>query len=103
MASDPDTLSGTAGDLLRFVATMEPGPFAQSILLGIDAMTLAPEDAVAYAREHRRVASWWASLETGALAAAASGHPRVEEVLVLDPVTDAERTVRIADAVREEV
>ncbi|MDP1878996.1 MAG: DUF222 domain-containing protein, partial [Actinomycetota bacterium] len=37
------------------------------------------------------------------LVAAASGHPRVEEILVLDPVTDCERTIRIADAVREEV
>ncbi|MDO8309742.1 MAG: DUF222 domain-containing protein [Actinomycetota bacterium] len=103
MTSTPDILSGTVGDLLAFVASMEPGPFAQSILLGIDAMTLSPEDALAYTREHRRVASWWASLETRALVAAASGHRRVEEILVLDPVSDSERTVRIADAVREEI
>ncbi|MDO8309522.1 MAG: hypothetical protein Q7V58_14345, partial [Actinomycetota bacterium] len=37
------------------------------------------------------------------LVSAASGHRRVEEVLVLDPVSDCERTIRIADAVREEV
>jgi hypothetical protein len=44
-------------------------------------------------------------LQADLLVAAASGHPVVEELLVLDPRPDhdEERTIRIADAVREDI
>jgi hypothetical protein len=44
-------------------------------------------------------------LQADLLVAAASGHPVVEELLVLDPRPDhdEERTIRIADVVREEI
>ncbi|MHB1165264.1 MAG: DUF222 domain-containing protein, partial [Candidatus Nanopelagicales bacterium] len=79
-----------------------PAPLLPMVSV-VDGLLAGPELALAMvALIDRHLARLQAEQATW-LVAAASGHPRVEEVLVLDPVSDAERTVRIADAVREEV
>ena len=98
MLTDFDLLSATPAQLLECVVDMEPGLFAQSVLLMIDRTALSPADAITFLQVHERVASWWSSIQAEVLVAAAGDEPVVEEFALLD-----ERTVRVEDAIREEV
>ena len=100
-----DPLRSTPGELLRSIEDLVPGPLVMSTLLMIDRSALDADDAVRYLRIHDRVASWWAALQADALVAATGPSALVSEFLALDPRPDhdAERTIRIEDAAREEV
>ncbi|MHB8794887.1 MAG: hypothetical protein ACYC90_05400, partial [Candidatus Nanopelagicales bacterium] len=68
-----------------------PAPLLPMVSV-VDGLLAGPELALAMvAMIDRHLARLQAEQATW-LVAAASGHPRVEEVLVLDQVTDAERT-----------
>ena len=105
MLTDFDLLTASSAQLLECVVDMEPGLFAQSVLLMIDRSTLSPSDAVTCLQVHERISAWWASVQAEFLVAAASGDRQVEEFTLLDPRPghDQERTVRVEDAVREEI
>ncbi len=94
--SDPVTVSDS--DVLTAVAVLEPSPFVLSILTSIDRTSLCREDAVTYLQILERVSAWLASLQAEVLVAAAGIEPQVDEFAVFDG-----RTVRVEDAVREEV
>jgi hypothetical protein len=66
---------------------------------------MSPEDAVSFTVVVEQVISWLSSVQDEAILAAGSGHTQVQELLVLDPRPDrfGERTVRIEDAIREEI
>lgn len=104
-----DPFAASASQVLDAAEGMAPGPFLQSLLLMVDRHALSAVDAVRYLDLHERVSSWWASLQTDALVAAAGPTEVVQEFLVLDRVSgsggmpDAERAIRIADVAREEV
>ena len=102
---DIDPFTASPRELLASVEDIEPGPFALAILLMIDRSRLSGDDAITFLQVHERVTSWWASIQAEALVAAASPERVVDEFTILDP-DDAraeERTIRIQDAVREEV
>ena len=103
MLTDIDPFTATAAQLLSVVVDMEPGPFALSILLMVDRASLGPEDAVTFLQVHERITSWWASVQTEALVAAAGDTARVDEFWLQVPGTDEQRRIRIEDAAREEV
>ncbi len=105
MLTDLDLLTASPAQLLECVVDMEPGLFAQSVLLMIDRSTLSPPDAVTCLQVHERISAWWASVQAEFLVAAASGDRQVDEFVLLDPRPghDQERTVRVEDAVREEI
>lgn len=104
-----DPFAASASQVLDAAEGMAPGPFLQSLLLMVDRHSLSAEDAVRYLDLHERVSSWWASLQTDALVAAAGPSEVVQEFLVLEResgsggMPDAERAIRIADVAREEV
>ena len=100
-----DPFTAAPGDLLASVAEAAPGPMTMSVLMMIDRSRLTPDDALTFLQVHERVAAWWQSLQAEVLVAVAAPEPRLDEYLVLDPRPDhdEERTIRIADAVREEV
>ena len=103
MLTDIDPFTATAAQLLSVVVDMEPGPFALSILLMVDRASLGPEDAVTFLQVHERITSWWASVQTEALVAAAGDTARVDEFWLQVPGNDEQRRIRIEDAAREEV
>jgi hypothetical protein len=74
-------------------------------LAGIDRRSLSPEDAVAFSVVAERVIAWLSSLQDDAILAAGSGHTQMAEFLAHDPRPDRcpERTIRIADVIREEL
>lgn len=100
-----DPFTATPAELLAEISDMEPCSLGMSVLLMIDRSKLTAEDAITFLQVHERVAAWWASFQTDALVAAASPERMVEEFTLLDPRPDhdEERTIRIEDAVREEV
>ena len=103
MLTDLDPFTAAPAELLSAVADMEPGPLALSVLLMIDPSALGPDDAVAFLQVHERISSWWASVQTRALVAAAGVSARVDEFWVQVTGTEEERRIRIEDAAREEV
>ncbi len=105
MLTDFDLLTASPAQLLECVVDMEPGLFAQSVLLMIDRSALSPADAVTCLQVHERITAWWASVQAEFLVAAAGPDRVVEEFTLLDPRVDhdQERTIRIEDAIREEV
>ena len=100
-----DPFSASPGELLASVADAAPGPMTMSVLLMIDRSRLSPDDALLFLQVHERVAAWWHALQADALVAVADPEPRIDDYRILDPRPDhdEERTVRIEDAVREEV
>lgn len=100
-----DPFSASPADVLSMAETLAPGPYLMSLLLMIDRSALSADDAVTYLQLHDRVTSWWASLQPEALVAAAGPSVVVQEYLAVlgDAMTEQERTIRIADAAREEV
>jgi hypothetical protein len=102
---DIDPFTASPRELLASVADVEPGPFAMAILLMIDRSRLTADDAITFLQVHERVTSWWASIQAEALVAAATPERMVDEFTILEPDSsrDEERTIRIQDAVREEV
>ena len=98
---DPFTDSPTV--ILNHVCDLEPGLLVQSALAMLDPAALSPGDAVRYLQVHDRVASWWASLQSAALVAAAGRTPSHEEFVLLDRLCYTEREVRIAERARDEV
>ena len=105
MFDDIDPFTATAGELLAQVIDLEPGPLAMSVLLMIDRSRLSSCDAVTFLQVHERLTSWWASVQADAIVAAANPEPLVEEYTILEPHVDRahERTLRIHDAIREEI
>ena len=103
--SSIDPFTASPRELLSSVVDIEPGPFAMAILLMIDRSRLSADDAITFLQVHERVASWWGSIQAEALVAAASPDGMVDEFTILEPDSsrDEERTIRIQDAVREEV
>ncbi|MBK9739853.1 MAG: DUF222 domain-containing protein [Actinobacteria bacterium] len=90
-------------ELLDHLLTLTPDGFVMSALAGVDTRRLSDVDAVTFLQLHQRVASWWASLQARAVVAAASAEPLIEEFTLLVPDSEEERTIRIADARREEL
>lgn len=105
MFEDINPFTASAAELLACVGDLEPGPFVMSVLLMIDRSAMSGDDAVTFLQVHERVASWWSAVQAEALVAAASPERMVEEFTLLDrrPGHDEERSIRIEDAVREEV
>ena len=105
MFEDIDPFTASPAELLAQVADLEPGPFVMSVLLMIDRAALNGDDAITFLQVHERVTAWWASLQTDALVAAASPSRLIDEFTLLDPRPghDEERTIRIEDAIREEL
>ncbi|MCX6431610.1 MAG: DUF222 domain-containing protein [Actinobacteria bacterium] len=102
---DIDPFTASPRELLASVEDIEPGPFAMAILLMIDRSRLSGEDAITFLQVHERVTSWWASIQAEALVAAASPARMIDEFTILDADDGRaeERTIRIHDAVRDEV
>ena len=88
---------------LALLRDMPPDAEVVSALAHIDETDLAPDDAITYLQVVERLASWLAARRNAALVAAAAPEPRVAEFTVLVPDSDEERTLRIADAAREEI
>ncbi len=105
MFDDIDLLIASPAELLESVADMEPGLLAMSVLMMIDPSQLDAEDAITFLQAHERISAWWASVQARAIVAAASPERLVDEFTLLDPRPehDEERTIRIEDAVREEL
>ncbi|MBK9739187.1 MAG: DUF222 domain-containing protein [Actinobacteria bacterium] len=103
MFDDIDPFTCAPAALLARVVDVEPGPLMMSVLLMVDRAKLSPEDAVTFLQLHERVTAWWASVQVHAVISAARPEPLVEEFTLLVPDSDEERTIRIADAVREEL
>ena len=95
----------TAPELLAELHRMPPSLLVLDALITIDRATLSPPDAVTFLQVLQRVQARLAVVEAEALVAAAAGHPRVEELLLLDPnpERDEVRKIRIQDACREEI
>lgn len=74
-------------------------------LLTIDRSTLDGDDAIAFLQRLERIVAHLHAVQAEALVAAASPRRWVDEYLILDPRPDhdEQRTVRIADALREEL
>lgn len=102
MLHDIDLFHASPREILAELVDLEPSPTVMTVLLAIDRAGLSPDDAITYLQIHERVSSWWASLQTSVLIAAARPEPYLEEYRVLVPDSDEERTIRIQDAVREE-
>jgi hypothetical protein len=105
MFDDIDPFTATPRELLAEVVDLEPGAMAMSVLLMIDRRSLSSEDAITFLQVHERLTSWWAAVQSDVLVAAAHSEKLIEEYTVLEPREDREqeRTIRIQDAVREEV
>jgi hypothetical protein len=105
MFDDIDPFSASPRELLARIVDLEPGPLSMSLLLMVDRRSLGSEDAVTFLQVHERLTSWWAAIQAEAMIAAASPEALVDEFTILEPRVDreAERTIRIQDAVREEL
>ncbi len=98
MLDTRDLVLVSDGDSLASLADLEPSPFVLSVLMTIDRTSLRDDDAVTYLRILERVSGWLASIQAEVLVAAAGREPRIEDFTLFD-----ERTVRVEDAVREEI
>lgn len=98
-----DPFTDSAEVILDHVCDLEPGLFVQSVLEMLDPASLSPRDAVRYLQVHERIASWWASRQCVALIAAAGRVPVAEEYILLDRLSDTERTVRISEMARDDI
>jgi urease accessory protein UreF len=98
-----DPFTDSAEVILDHVCDLEPGLFVQSVLEMLDPASLSSRDAVRYLQVHERIASWWASRQYVGLIAAAGRIPVVEEFVLLDRLSDSERTVRIGEMARDEI
>jgi hypothetical protein len=98
-----DPFTDSAEVILDHVCDLEPGLFVQSVLEMLDPASLSPRDAVRYLQVHERIASWWASRQCVALIAAAGRVPVAEEFILLDRLSDTERTVRISEMARDDI
>lgn len=92
-----DLFRDPVGVILDHVENLEPGLFVASVLASLDPGKLDARDAVRFLGVHERVASWWASVQTPVLVAAAGADLVVSEFQV------GAQSVRIADPVREEI
>ena len=95
----------SVGDELSDLLARRPDAYVVVRLAGIDPTALSPEDAVTWLRVDQRVTSWRASVEARAYVAAGSGHALVQEIQAFDPHPDSDEqiTIRIEDAIREEI
>ena len=98
-----DPFTDSAEVILDHICDLEPGLFVQSVLEMLDPASLNPRDALRYLQVHERIASWWASRQCVALIAAAGRVPVAEEFILLDRLSDTERTVRISEMVRDDI
>jgi hypothetical protein len=98
-----DPFTDSAEVILAHVCDLEPGLFVQSVLEMLDPASLSPRDALRYLQVHERIASWWASRQSVALMAAAGRVPVAEEFILLDRLSDTERSVRISEVARDEI
>jgi hypothetical protein len=98
-----DPFTDSAEVILDHVCDLEPGLFVQSVLEMLDPASLNPRDALRYLQVHERIASWWASRQCVALIAAAGREPVEEEFILLDRLSDTERTVRISEMARDDI
>ena len=98
MLDSRDLVLVSDGDVLASLADLEPSPFVLSVLMTIDRTSLRDDDAVTYLRILERVCGWLASIQAEVLVAAAGREPRIEDFTLFD-----ERTIRVEDAVREEI
>ena len=98
-----DPFTDSAEVILDHVCDLEPGLFVQSVLEMLDPASLSPRDALRYLQVHERIASWWASRQCVALIAAAGREPAEEEFILLDRLSDTERTVRISEMARDDI
>jgi hypothetical protein len=98
-----DPFTDSAEVILDHVCDLEPGLFVQSVLEMLDPASLSPRDALRYLQVHERIASWWASRQCVALIAAAGRVPVAEEFILLDRLSDTERTVRISEMARDDI
>jgi hypothetical protein len=103
MFDDIDPFTCAPGELLARAVALEPGYPAMSILGMVDAAALDPEDALTYVDLHQRQSAWWAAKQVDALVAVASPERSIDEYAILVTDSQEERTIRIEDAVREEV
>ena len=92
-------------EVLARLLALVPDAYVMTRLAGIDPTALSPEDAVTWLRVDQRVTSWRAAVEARAYVAAGSGHALVQEVQAFDPHPDSDEqiTIRIEDAIREEI
>ena len=95
----------SVGDELSDLLARRPDAYVVVRLAGIDARSLSPEDAIVCLQVAQRTEAWQAALAVHAYVAAGSGHARVEEVQAFDPHPDSDEqiTIRIEDAIREEI
>lgn len=98
-----DPFTDSAEVILDHVCDLEPGLFVQSVLEMLDPASLSPRDAIRYLQVHERITSWWASRQCVALIAAAGRVPVAEEFILLDRLSDSERTVRISEMARDDI
>ena len=95
----------SVGDELSDLLARRPDAYVVVRLAGIDARSLSPEDAIVYLQVAQRTEAWQAALAVHAYVAAGSGHALVQEVQAFDPHPDSDEqiTIRIEDAIREEI
>jgi hypothetical protein len=97
--------SVSAQDHLDAISSLDVGPIAMAQLAAIDVGSLTGSEAIAYLQIHDRIASWWAAHQVPALVRAAGTDRHVDSVVLYDNVLgfDAQGSVTIVDAVREEI
>jgi hypothetical protein len=88
---------------LALLRDMPPDADVVSALARVDETDLNSDDAITYLQVVERLGSWLAARRNAALVAAAAPEPRIAEFTVLVPDSEEERTLRIADAAREEI
>ena len=102
---DAEAVARSVGDELSDLLARRPDAYVVVRLAGIDARSLSPEDAIVYLQVAQRTEAWQAALTVHAYVAAGSGHALVQEVQAFDPHPDSDEqtTIRIEDAIREEI
>lgn len=109
IAPDPGLLAFVDGrstrEILADLLRMPPSAFVLEVLMTIDRSALGGDDAVTFLEILQRVQSRLHGVQAEVLVAAASHERMVEEYAVLDPRRgyDEQRTIRIEDAIREEI
>jgi hypothetical protein len=109
VAPDPGLLAfvddRSTREILAELLRMPPSAFVLEVLMTIDRAALGGDDAVTFLEVLQRVQSRLHGVQAEVLVAAASPERMVEEYAILDPRPghDEQRTVRIEDAIREEI
>lgn len=95
----------SAQEHLDAISSLDVGPIAMAQLAAIDVGSLTGSEAITYLQIHDRIASWWAAHQVPALVRAAGTDRHIDSVVLYDNVLgfDAQGSVTIVDAVREEI